>query len=130
METRGTWPRHPTPAQWRGPPPARHELRAMTPYPANEQQRERVREYFISGPHVDHHVAMELARVQTRDEYADRLLKSVWKEMTAQDKHALLTSMVITWRRKAGAFFEEYRAVEAIDDCFREASSSRMVRRT
>lgn len=90
----------------------------MMPYPVNIGQCEQARNYFVSAHHVDHHIAMENARMETCAENEEQLHNSVWEELSMADKRRLINAMVHTWRKKAGVSFEEFRTVDAIDECF------------
>ena len=90
----------------------------MMPVPTNVGQFEQARQYFLSILHLDHHVSMDRACVETLKIFAPQLYKSAWAGLSGRDKRDLMREVVLEWRRQAGISFENFREVAPVDECF------------
>lgn len=91
----------------------------MMPVPMFVGQFEQARQYFLSCPHLDHHVAMDRASAETLKIFAPQLGPRAWAGLSAFDKLSLMREVVLEWRRQAGIFFETFRQMAPVDECFR-----------
>ena len=91
----------------------------MMPVPMIVGQFEQARQYFLSCPHLDHHVAMDRASAETLKIFAPQLGPRAWAGLSAVDKLSLMREVVLEWRRQAGIFFETFRQMAPVDECFR-----------